>query len=256
MKTIKKRKLENSDAELSKKFKSSVLCISEEYLNKIIQSVKNLDFTEFEKLQNNILQVSDANNIGIDSDVFAELIWKELHDAVEIKRENNLILDWITNANNIALSIKCPPGSLSHVFNIDFILYLMEQVPVEYQDHDDIVSFIELSCLAGADIEGSGDCGRTPLLYSGSKTSQILLKLGADPMQVICNKDYEQDLSRILDWGVQIIDIKKNDGKAVTGWKKLLKTNDGRNTINDNIRKQEWNVIMQYDNYIHKHPWL
>ena len=44
---------------------------------------------------------------------------------------------------------------------------------------------------------------------------RILLSRGADPRQVLMNKEYEQDLSRILHWGVQITNIATNDGEPV-----------------------------------------
>ena len=49
---------------------------------------------------------------------------------------------------------------------------------------------------------------------------RILLSRGADPRQVLMNKEYEQDLSRILHWGVQITTIATDDGKGepVADW--------------------------------------
>ena len=47
---------------------------------------------------------------------------------------------------------------------------------------------------------------------------RILLSRGADPQMVLLNKDYEQDLSRILDWGVQITSISTDDGEPVANW--------------------------------------
>ena len=138
---------------------------------------------------------------------------------------------WMVQSAIIAEMVPRPPFSFP--FDINFMKEFVAAIgyfPQEDQDCEtsSLLSLVNHLCNAGANMEGDGDCGRTALLDAGPKTARILLSYGADPQQVLLNKDYEQDLSRILGWGVIITVIKDADGNEVSGWKNMLLSEEGQ----------------------------
>ena len=225
-----------------------------------------------------------------DQRILAKTLWKTLHDRVNdiILYDDNNNDMWIVRAARIAERIPIAylqspsnqgvdafPVSLPNaavlrtftlgskrltidVFDINFIKHYITHSMSYWQKKElceppPALLLLERAILAGANIEGDGDCGRTPLLDAGPKTAQLLLSHGADPLQVVMKKDFEQDLERILGWGVTITCITENTKKVkeVKHWEKLVNTEEGRQTITDKVRSLEWKIIMKYGDFEH-----
>ena len=91
------------------------------------------------------------------------------------------------------------------------------------------------------------------LLYAGPKAACLLLSHGANPVEVLMNKDNEQDLSRILDWGVTVVRVELYEGinMAVERWEDMLRTEKGRKEVTQMVHRQEWKITMKYDKFTH-----
>jgi len=187
-------------------------------------------------------------------------MWETLHDTVMKAIENYPDNSWIQEAGRIANLIPVKkPNSLKSIFNVNFVREFVTCMAwCQHGDDcatEEAVSFVERACIAGADVEGDLDCGRTALLWAGPKTAEILLSYGANPQFVIVNKDFPQELSVILDWGVSITSVISERGEEVEGWQDMLKTKGGRKAIATSVRYQEWEMTTEYAGFKYTECW-